>query len=1209
MPHIFRIHSGAVTNILDWKPSNKITTGDLKNVVDQTDVGGSAAGSSIPTPIARLFLFNTAFQLTGNQIYNRKTVGNGIYAALVSDTLDLLEMLYLNGSNPAMFRYEKWTFDKDDKSFFGSDRHHGLLFESFKQAAAQEPFGSGQLEITMIYYKEGSREILIGGTSPFTFVFLSPNFKRKHREKGFKPITGLTTHQYLFSNNYKQLYERDESFIAYVQTLVQGAGKSFEKFTDYVNWTRQLYPAAFEGIPAELEEISYGSNIPLVAGNVRITKISDSDKQVKVGRYSDFKIDLPPNSPYIQKVLTPLFLYSNMDFKGQYTSPSNLWSNKTIISALAYGEITLDGIKNRELPGAGGIRYPFFSKFDFFEKSLVTLPDYTLDDEKFVTLIDDQDFILPIKPIFFNLFPLKDLEKYVKITCAFAGHGKKPEVTVQLTIPVTGPTMGKRNIVISQTYKQNPQIQTEEDRDKYPLTDYHGTLGIFPFIHTHDSDLRFTNNYTIAAFEKTNEGDPVNTIMFFKGDGISRENSSGFKRADYKDVNTRSTYYQVNGSFDIIQVNFNKLSVVQGGIIIPRFQEVANGSDNYIYAIDFGTSNTHIEYSRIDNGQAVDVKPFEIDEKGMVMTMLNKPALIREQDGAAEYQDYGNKKSFGAIIDSVRVITAREFMPFQIGPKKSRIAEFPAVSFPFRTAMFESHNNENPQLFSHSNIGFNIDRDVLVYNQGYQTNIKWQLESSLTDTQKQNRVKLFFRQLLLMIRSHALLLDRTVPNRTNGCNLNTLKIAMSYPISMDSDLKDALSKYFTAEMNTVFKTTETGEHTAMSRIVEVTESIAPYYKLLKQNNNIKHDIYCNIDIGGGTSDIVLVKYGADRATNETGTQSADEDLLTCYCNSVMFAGKQLWGGLADDYNPAENGFVMFYLQLLQRRNHNAYTEIQALVESRNIRTEDLVSYLFNYEPYKFEQIFSECRELKLPLLLHYAALLYYIAKSCKAKSMKLPKTLSFSGKGSEYVGIIFNSRDHLTSFTAKALSLFSGLPVNPEFQIPPTPNPKVITAQGSVLYGAKPLLKKEEDLFGAGTKKEVDEPQIFPVKDQYNGLRDTDREIAAHSYADFRDHMPAYASVMNNAVDFLNIFFDDPELVRGSERALNINNLAKYKYFFTGNGDLLTSGPLRNSFKTSLDDKNKFSAADDSPFFFPFKTSLIELSKQIAEEAIKSKGL
>ncbi|RYY37424.1 MAG: hypothetical protein EOP46_02690 [Sphingobacteriaceae bacterium] len=1204
MPHIFRLHKGAVTNILDWKPSNIITTGDLKDIVDQTDVGGSSAGSSIPTPIARMFLYKTAFELVGNQIYNRKPVGNTIYAMLVSETLDLLEMLYLNGANQTMFRYEKWVFDRNNKAFFGAGTHHGLLFESFKQAAAQEPFSGSQLEITLIFYKEGNKEVLIGGTSPFTIVFLSPNFKRKLIDRNFKALTGLSSHEHLFSNKPKQLHERDTAFISYIQTLVAGAGASFDPLKDYITWSKDCYQTAFEGEPAILEDISYGSNMPLVAGNIHIKKISDRDKQIKVSLYSDFKMDLPPNSPYSGRELLPLFLFSNMNNKGQYTSPSNHWSNKTVISALVYGEKTLEAIKNRELPGAGGIRYPFFSRFDFFEKSLVMLPGYTLDDERFETLIDDQDFILPVKPIFFNLFPIQDIRKYIKVTRSFAGHGKRPEVTVELTIPITGPTMGKRNIIVSQTYKKDPQTNTEEDRDKYPFTEYRGTLGIFPFIHTDDADIKFTNNYTIASYEKTTGGDVVNDIAFYENNGISKVSASTTKRSEYNAVSTRSNYYQVNGSFGIIQVNFNKFSEIQGGIIIPKFQEVTNGRDNYIYAIDFGTSNTHIEYSRIENDQAVGVMPFEITEinnKGMVMTMLNKPTVVKEQDGAAEYKDYVNKKSFGPEIDSVRVITMREFVPFQIGPKKSRTAEFPAVNFPFRTAMFESSKPDNPQLFLHSNIGFNIDRDVLVYNQGYQTNIKWQLESSLTDTEKQNRVKMFFRQLLLMIRSHALLLSNTAPNRTDGCNINTVKIAMSYPMSMDSDLKGKLAEYFEGEMNTVFKITGDG---VKERLVEVTESIAPYYKLLKQNINIKHDIYCNIDVGGGTSDIVLVKYGADDAA---GAKQAD--LLTCYCNSVMFAGKQLWGGIADDYNPDENGFVTFYLKLLQKRNANAYTEIQTIINSRNIRTEDLVSYLFNYEPYKFEQIFSECRELKLPLLLHYSALLYYIAKCCKRKGIALPKTLSFSGKGSEYIGIIFNNRDHLKSFTAKALSLFSGLPVSPEFNIPQTTNPKAITAQGSVLYGAKPLLKKEEDLFGAGTKSASDEPQIFPVKDEYHGLLDTDTDIVTHNYGDFRENMPAYASVIHNAAAFLDVFFGDADLVRGSERALNINNLGQYKAFFTGNNDLLTSGPLRNSFKTALDDKSRYGTADDSPFFFPFKSSLIELSKQIAGEAIKTKGL
>lgn len=34
---------------------------------------------------------------------------------------------------------------------------------------------------------------------------------------------------------------------------------------------------------------------------------------------------------------------------------------------------------------------------------------------------------------------------------------------------------------------------------------------------------------------------------------------------------------------------------------LPIFQEVFNGTEEYIYAIDFGTSNTHIEFGKVEN--------------------------------------------------------------------------------------------------------------------------------------------------------------------------------------------------------------------------------------------------------------------------------------------------------------------------------------------------------------------------------------------------------------------------------------------------------------------------------------------------------------------------------------------------------------------------------------------------------------------------------
>ena len=1192
MSHIFGFHKGHNNNILGWERADRIVAGDINEITDKTDIISSSAGSSIPTPVARMFLFKAAFDFMSSQMLKSKKDDNRIYAGLISETLDLLELLFKSGSNTELLRYENWVFNWDDGNFFGKDRGHRLLAESFKQAAAQQPFNR-KMEVTLIYYRDGGREILAGGTSPFTFVFTSPNFKRK---KGLKEIFGLTSDEPLFTDNFKQLWDRDSSFIWYVENLVRLARNknSFEAFTSYVANTRKQYepndPGRFISERVELQHIQCSSDIPLSVSGIPIEQISEKDYQLKIEKYSDFKLDLPAESLYRGKRPTPLFLYSHMDLDGQYTSPTNYWSKKITLLAMRYPATRVEDIYTRILPGLEGIKYPFLSKFDFFEKALVMLPGYKQDDERFSTLIDEQDFLLPIKPLFFNFFPLSEIKKYVKISRNQLSIDLPPEIIVQIDIPIDGSTMGKRIIPLTQTYKRNPQKDTEADKNKYPFIEYMGIIGIFPFIKTTDEKIKYINKYTIAAYEKTIGGDPVSGIEFIRTDGEAikpKIEKRSELEPEYVAVNTKTAYYQVDESFDLVQLNFLKNFEKIGGFIIPLFKPAKNGTDSYVYGIDFGTSNTHVEYAQIASKTAVGIKPFEINNTNMIVNMLNKPYPIRENDTNTGNKDY---LQFGKIIDSVKVIIQREFVPFQIGGDKSA-----TTRFPFRTATFEStkfKDTKMPKLFIDANIGFNIDKDLLINIRGYETNLKWELESNLDNLLKQSRVQIFFRQLLLMVRSHAILSTKPV------CDLNSLKIAMSFPNSMDKDLTNLLKQYFTEEMKDVFGTTE--ENIVQnSRFIEVTESIAPYYQLLQNDPNIKHKLYCNIDVGGGTSDIVLVKN--DKTKN----------ILNCFCNSVKFAGKQLWGSMSDDdFDINNNGFILFFFKHLQSVNHDDYNKLRTMIGQNHL--EDIVSYLFNDDKYNFKRIFTECKELKVPLLLHYAALLYFIAKICKHKPLDLPTTLSFSGKGSEYISIIFSSDEHLRLFTKTALSLFSGLPANPDFNIKKSGNPKVITAQGSVIYGAKPLKKKEVNVFEKDNNvKESDEPLIFPVDDSYYGLKDIDTQSnETKNYKDFQEGEPAYESVLSNCVEFLETFFGNEELIKGCSVSLGINNLNKYREFFIPlNTNIFKNGVLRNSYLSALEHKERTKPAADSPFFFAFNTSLIELSKFIAREDLKKKGL
>jgi hypothetical protein len=1167
MPYIFRFHTGTNNNIYDWKASDRIAASHLQDINEKTNVLSSSAGTSIPTPLARLFLFKTAFEIIAAQVRNNRVESGSIYAGLVSETLDLLELLYKSGSDSSKFRYQRWTFDssEDYLSRFGEHPGHQLLATSFRQAASQYPFHR-TIEITLIYYKEGDKELLIGGTSPFTFVFTSPNFKRKMRERGFKPINGMVTNDVLFDSQYVQLQERDAAFIKYIQHLTNtpGIGDSFRGIAEYVANTHNRYHASFHGTPAALNDIRSGDTA-LLAGQIPLKQVSEADFKARVNACSDFKLALPPDTHY-RGDLKPLFLLHKMALEGQYSSASSVWSSAHEISDLAYPENAIGEIAERELPGLSGVKYPFFSAFDFFEPALIKLPGYNLNDERFITLKPDQAFIYPIKPLFFHLFPIHRIKEFLTM------EEVNKDLRFTLRIPIFGPTKGSRYLTCSKTY-------TEQE-----VVNYEGILGIFPFTRANEEDLLFINQYTIASYEKTNAENFLESIKFLKNDAVTDVPAVPVHRSNYTDINTKTTYYRANRSFDIIQLNFKKDHCQVGGIILPDFKQVRSGEAEYIYAIDFGTSNTHVEYGRVVDKRVTRALPFVIEEDKMQMFLLNKPKRVEANDGES-YLDY--ERSTGSKIDKARQVTLREFVPFQVGNQKSA-----SVKFPFRTATSESQsfisNPNNNRLFIDANIGFNIDEDQMTDSAIYKTDLKWLLQKASSDPFNVNRVALFAKELLLMIRTKVLLEE--IPG-----SLKKLKIILSFPISMGDTLKAKLIEIFEQQRQEVLGLM------SLPLAPPVTESIAPYYELKSTNINIQNDNFCNIDIGGGTTDIVLTNVAEDQNTNQ----------LQCFCSSFRFAGRQLWSSGVNEYNSSDNGFVAYYKQFVPKLqvDKESSGNLERVLTGNQIKTEDIVGLLFSSASYKFKEIFAEKPAFRVVPLIHYAAILYYICKLAAWKNIALPRTVSFSGKGSEYINLLFpaaGNNNDLKGFTQKVLGIFSGKATRGDFIIEKSNDPKMITARGAVYYAAEDIIDDESSDWGnaAGASPNTQEKKLVKENVVYKGFKTLVYEDQSLNYADLVSNDALYRDIIHNQIDFFDLLFKDQTLVDIINKKLEITDFANYKRFFIPvDGDIYQTGVLRDSFKATLNGLNQMDKIDDSPFFFALNYSLIELSKEIAKTA------
>jgi hypothetical protein len=1192
MPHIFRFHKGTNNNIYDWKTSDKIKPADVREVMDKTNILTSSAGTSIPSPIARMHLFKTAFEIVAAQVRDNKVDAKGIYAGLVSETLDLLELLYKCGDDEKKFRYHKWVFDnsqQDDKvilNFFGNQHGHELLAESFKQAVGQSPFGN-KLEITFIYYREGNNEVLVGGTSPFSFVFTSPNFTRKLKDRGFKSIAGLVTEEILFNADYKQLYERDESFIKYVESLVntQGLPESFQGFGEYVINIRNQYYKKFSGPLPSLKDIQI-KDVQLTAVKINLKQISDGDYQVQINRDSDFRMELIPENTNYKGELRPLFLLDGMEYEGQYISPTNKWSSNIRISELQYPEKFLDEIAKRELPGLDGIVYPFVSSFDFFERCLVKLPGYLLNNEKFLTLVEKQDFALPLKPIFFHFFDVQKIREYLNV------ESKDDRVIFTLTIPVFGPTKGRRTISYKKTYlKENMEV-------------YNGILGIYPLTRATEKDMLFMNKYTVAAFEKTTTTFSVESILFYKKTGTDLVAAEYEARSKYSISRTQTGYYHLDESFDIIQLKFKKDNAALGCIIVPKFIDAKNGTKEYIYAIDFGTSNTHVEYGQVVSGAITATQPFSIKQEEMQLAMMHKPEERLQNEGAIRYLDYENIPSMASL--NVRQLVLRELVPFQVGPQPGA-----SVKFPFRTATYESEqferNEKNNKLFFHANIGFAIEQDAITEDAGslrYTTNLKWELEKSISDIRYESRVSIFFRELILMIRTKILLEEDTKKG-----DIGKLKLALSFPDSMGQTLRGKLAELFTIQKNEVL-----GEKS--QPLSEVSESISPYYQLRFADENIQNDSFCNIDIGGGSTDIVLV----DKTPSQTNE-------LSCYCSSFKFAGKQLWGSGHNAFKHEQNGFVAYYKNFIIKNASIVQKQLDKPFSNSSMLTEDLVSLLFSQPEYKFAGIFAQNKEFRVVLIIHYAAILFYISKLCQLYKLALPRTISFSGKGSEYLNLIFpnKNKEDLKGFTKKVLSIFAHgtlQQVRPDFMVQRSDTPKVITAKGSVHFANETIHVSEDDWENAPVESNNTKKKLKLLNVSYKGFSDFSLEPKSITYGDLQEGTNYYDEIMKSLEEFFRLLFDDSDLCKIINSKLEIRDFHQYKKFFipeapTENGDDTTeasklkklvkqighSGKLRDSFLAmAKPDMQHDETVSDSPFFFALSYSLVALTREIAEK-------
>jgi len=1165
--YIFRIHNDGASDMTlqGWDRSSKMSSEKIKTIKDVLKKGASKIATSVPSPFARMHLFDTAFRMVAED-----PEGDSVYHQLVSDCIDMFQLLFNTGNSDPHLKFRVWNRQERIKALksAGDGHPHKLLADSL------EMFFTGRFtnvqQITLIYYKN----ILLGGTSPLTVFFTSPNWQREMQENKII-LSSMTNGDVFFDMDYCPLHKRDNMFIAFIYKYYL-AHKSYlhnncEGFASYIRNAIERYVKDFaqkagddwkhyvnnpQSLEMEYQRLSIvpNDNVFLQAGNMYSYTVKKGDIANMIQSESDFVIQ--PTVAYFkeerdaitneQTTYKPLVLARLMNIAGTYTYNNTPWVADTDIRRSAIMDTSGNPIPlaQRILPGNANIKYPFLTLEDFLEDTLIRMP-FKLHKEKFFTgsMVDFQ-YLLPIKKEYFNFFTKEDLQQNLKIL-----HGED-KIMVQLHIPIRN-TKGNANVIFAKEYelKKTPVIK--------PVIG----LAISPFYRITDSEpeLQALNEYTILYAEDVqNEGAE---LSFWTYDNIANKKKMAVSKPDARTFRSRSGssyYYKVNTAFDLIELKIkdNKQRLFTG-LIIPEFKKVSSRQANkqFTFAIDFGTSNSHIAY--LENKHDRKPKTFEITSDEMQTVSLNEPG-----DGANPAERYsGGQGEFKEL----KTFINKEFLPIIIG--KSSNAD---VYFPIRTVTAEkaTFTAESPSLFHNINCGFYLDSDETI-QEGlkYQTNLKWLFENS-RDHADPHRIEAFLKELIMIIRNKILM---------NGGSIRDTQIVWLVPLSMKQRSVDLFTTKWQKAFDDIFKSSG-------ARLLDpITESVAPYF-FLKNNTDANVRDFAdaiNVDIGGGTTDVMFFMRKSNKYMS----------------TSFRFAGNDIWGD-GFNRNEKDNGFIRhFHAHNKEKKQHGNPADLifEKFMQDANLTSEDVTSLLFRYDDYfGFSQSINRDQpQLKIILFLHFSAIIYHLVQIIEQQQLELPRYFTFTGKGSQYLSLMC-SKDKLTQFTKILLQAYTTLPTPQDFRVVLTENPKEATANGATLFANS----MEQDRINR---------DVIDIVTHWGNEAEADFDYKRNvtPISDILKSETFKISVLKNLQCFVDLTFNN-YAVAAFLAEYDIKHLQPCKMFLTA-GDATKGGQLHDSFYTLLESIRPYEheGVSETYFFYSLKDSLYMLSKYIIEKADK----
>jgi hypothetical protein len=1002
MGKVLRLHTGNNT-LKGWDNSAAYDKNAIDGIPDPEGNSTAHEITSIPSPFARIDLVKTAFEKVAS---SNEVDGETMHHKIVSDALDVAQIFFNLDKLSDKVEMIVWNKDEHIQELLNSDNpKHRQLGETLDLYLKRDKgYNFDKLEhIYLLNYKQGPNLLnIIGGTSPSTLFFTNANDLSYASDIQFE-------NDRVFDDNYCSLKDRETEFVKYLYALKASSSTFsvlFKEVNDYLELNFQYLKEETksdirsfdrETISEQFQKLTFdtgGNHSVEIIDNLHLYKGVKPD----IEQLSDFVIASSA------KVSTKPLVLPNDIYTNELSYTSGKWDRT--YKAPYYDPRRME---ERTLPYLQD-EYPYLTIEDllqpYFIKTVfpVSSSNFYVGNSK--GFGETEGFILPIKPKLFEYFKsdflngvTREGKPNLEITQLNTGG-----ITVILRIPIKG----GNHVTFKRTYypsaspdTQLPEIDLEKNKGGILTNTF--SVSIYPNFKLGDENRQ--GQYRIALFDHdTSTYGRSNNYSISLG-SFEQTESTSFTQRDRSRIQSdaiNSKFHLTKGSFDFIEVNDGNN---HKGIIVPKFKSISNGTCKFRFAIDFGTTNTHIEYQK-DNSKP---KPFEINNEDIQLLSLHDTQSVHLDDALR-----------GAGFENMIQTLIEELKPDFIG--KDHLHKFPQ-----RTALGYKKDldfSQNVYPMADFNIPFFYERSKVPPSVRIKTNLKWSIIEM--NDQFESMVQGYFENILLLIRNKILL---------NGGNLDETDLIWFYPSSMSTTNIDHLNdlwqelaiKYISQNVSPV----------------PVSESLAPFYYY--NNNEVVGATdrpVVSIDIGGGTTDVVIFN---DR-----------DKILT----SFKFAGNSIFG---DGYNSNinRNGFVQKYKEKINNKiPQNLQYVLSQILENQHsedviaffFALENNISFLENNNPISFTKMLSKDAELKSVFVVFYAAIFYHIAKLIKAAELETPRYIIFSGTASGTMEIL--SKDEQKSgIQTLAEEVFKYVldDNDQNIEIKTNKKPKEITSKGGLL--------------------------------------------------------------------------------------------------------------------------------------------------------------